>query len=257
MKMLVLAFAASVGIVAVAASYNASAQEAAQATPTMASASPSGAPTATATVRPTPPPEPIPPTPGPPSPTPALPEEGGPPGGVLGGHVYVDEDGSRSFTTGDRAAGGGVGVNPIVDGSLRGGYGGSVDAAGRWEVRALPDGVYRVSWDASGLPEDQWPLTTPPVETINTNPADTIHDNTIHVITRVVEIKGANRILDIDFGIPPQRPAVGANAAPQLPSTGSGGGGTASLALLYVAIGASAALGLGGVALRRRANRRG
>ncbi|HYM16829.1 MAG TPA: hypothetical protein VEZ14_14855 [Dehalococcoidia bacterium] len=223
----------------------------ASATPAVTPGTAVSSPTATITVRPTPPPEPAPPTPGPPTATPQLPEQGGPPGGVLGGHLYVDNDGSRSYTPGDTPAGGGVGVNPIVDGSLRGGYTATGDTTGYWEVRALPDGLYRVGWDASGLPAHEWPLTTPPVETINLNPLDTIHDNTVHVITRVVEIRGANRILDINFGIPLQSPVFGAGGAPRLPATGSGGG-AADAVLLYVALGASVVLALGGVVLRRR-----
>jgi hypothetical protein len=89
----------------------------------------------------------------------------------------------------------------------------------------------------------------PPVESITINPI-----RTVHVITRTVEIKGANRIIDIDFGVPPQPPVVGEDVVPQLPSTGSGGGGTASLVLLYTAIGVSMTLGLGAIALRWGAN---
>jgi hypothetical protein len=104
------------------------------------------------------------------------------------------------------------------------------------------------------LPEEQWPLTSPPVATINLNPADTVHNNIVHAITRTLEIRGANRILDIDFGIPPQAPMVG--GAPQLPSTGTGGGAAASMALLYAALSASVALGVGGMVLRRRGRAR-
>jgi hypothetical protein len=83
-----------------------------------------------------------------------------------------------------------------------------------------------------------------------------VHDNVVNVITRTVEIKGANRILDIDFGIPPQPPVPGASGAPQLPPTGSGGGSAASLWLLYGVIALSAALGLGGAVLHQRMNPR-
>lgn len=127
----------------------------------------------------------------------------------------------------------------------------AADSTGHWELRALPDSTYRVMWDPY-LPEDQWPLAIPPVETINLNPLDTVHDNTVHVIARIVEIRGANRILDINFGIPPQPPVVGTGGAPRLPSTGSGGGGAANEAVLYVAIGASLVLAAVGMVLRRR-----
>ena len=227
-------------------------------TPSASAAAPD-TPVAMSTARPTPPPEPIPPTPGPPTPTPALPEEGGPSGGVLAGHLYVDMDRSGSLTPGDRPMGGGVSAKglDLVDGGYPYLFAGTADRAGRWEIRGVPDGHYRVMWDASFLPKDQWPLTIPPVETINLNPADTIHDNIVHVITRTVEIKGANRILDIDFGIPPQPSVPGASRAPQLPATGTGGGSIESLWLLYTVIALSAALGLGGASLvRRRTNTR-
>jgi hypothetical protein len=164
----------------------------------------------------------------------------------------VDNDRSKSYTPGDTTVGGGVGVNRIVDGSFTGGYSALVDASGYWELRALPDGTYFVGWDAAGLPKDQWPLTIPPVETINLEPQDTVHDNTVHVITRTVEIKGANRILDIDFGIPPQPPALGSGGEPQLPSTGTGSGGVANVVVLYIVVGGALTLALGGLLWQRR-----
>jgi hypothetical protein len=172
---------------------------------------------------------------------------------VLGGHLYVDSDGSRSYSQGDDPASGGAVVDRLENGSPVAGYGALVDATGFWEVRALPDGVYRVMWEPSPrLPEDQWPLTIPPMETINLEPQDTVHNNTVHVITRTVEIKGANRILDIDFGIPPQPPALGSGGEPQLPSTGTGSGGVANVVVLYIVVGGALTLALGGLLWQRR-----
>src|SRR5690242_13475092 len=50
--------------------------------------------------------EDIPPTPGPPTPTAALPEEGGPPGGVLSGHLFIDTDKSGTRSADDAPASG-------------------------------------------------------------------------------------------------------------------------------------------------------
>jgi len=126
-------------------------------------------------------------------------------------------------------------------------------STGEWQLRAVPDGTYRVMWNPYLDPEE-WPLAVPPVQSINVNPLDTVHDNIVHVITRTVEIRGANRILDIDFGIPPRSPVVGAR---ELPGTGGrgAGGSRAGDALLYGALAVSLSLGLGGAVLARRRGR--
>jgi hypothetical protein len=97
---------------------------------------------------------------------------------VLGGHIYIDSDGSRSFSAGDRTTGGTVLVDALdAAGGLPQGYAAATDATGAWQLRALPDGIYRVRWDPY-LDESQWPLTIPPVQTINLQPEDTVHNKT-------------------------------------------------------------------------------
>src|SRR5438270_2867492 len=80
-------------------------------------------------------------TPPPPTPTPKLPEEGGP----LGGHLNVDNDGSRSFTPGDSVWGRLVLADLLdSDGRSVALFGSAGDATGTWQIRALADGVYRL-----------------------------------------------------------------------------------------------------------------
>ncbi len=189
--------------------------------------------------------EELPPRPGSPTPTPALPEEGGPPGGVLGGHLYIDNDASGSLTPGDGTPGGTVIVDALdSDGRTVHGYGAATDTSGVWQIRALPDGAYRVRWDPP-VPESQWPLTIPPVQAIVLNPIETVH-----AVTRTVEISGASRILDIDFGIPKQQPVAGGG----LPSTGTGGSADGSwLPMAFGAFGIALAFcGAAWLTLRRR-----
>src|SRR5438105_1251397 len=180
-------------------------------------------------------------TPPPPTPTPRLPEEGGPPGGVLGGHLYVDNDGSRSFAPGDSVWGGLVLADLLdSDGRSVALFGSAGDASGTWQIRALADGVYRLTFDPQ-IPSEQMSLTIPPAT------LDPVTNRALMV--RTVEIRNANRILDIDFGVPPQSPAISAQA-PRLPSTGKGGGswGNPNNVLLLVGLGASAVLA-GGLAV--------
>jgi len=199
-----LAFAAAAGAAATPVAGTATAAA------TQPALTPTPQPTAT---------EEIPPTPGPPTATPQLPEEGGPPGGVLSGHIYTDEDGSKSYTRGDTTIGGTIIVDRVdSDGNLHASeYAVATDVTGAWQVRALPDGRYRVRWDPQ-LPKAEWPLTIPPVETIVLNPIETIHE-----ITRTVEVRDANRIAGIDFGIP-KRPLP--QQGIELPRTGGRSGGS-------------------------------
>src|SRR5581483_1459956 len=162
--------------------------------PSVQSRTPSPAP-ATPTAVTTSTPEVIPPTPGPPSPTPALPEQGGPQGGVLSGHLYVDSDQNGKYSAGDSPVGGTVIIDSL-DGAgnvLPTGYSAATDESGRWELRALPDGTYRVRWDPP-VPQEQWSRTIPPVVAIALNP-----NETIHAVAQTVQIHGASRVLNIDF----------------------------------------------------------
>jgi len=163
--------------------------------------------------------EEIPPTPGPPTATPQLPEEGGPPGGVLSGHIYTDEDGSKSYTAGDTTIGGTI-IIDVLDGSgnlLPGGYAAATDVTGAWQVRSIPDGFYRVRWEPH-LAKEEWPLTIPPVQTIVLSPFTTVYS-----IAHMVEVRDANRITGIDFGIP-KRPLP--QQGIELPRTGGRSGGS-------------------------------
>lgn len=182
--------------------------------------------------------EPAPPTPGPPSPTPRLPEEGGPPGGIIAGHLYVDSDGSRSRTPGDGAAEGSIVIDRLAGRVPVAAYAASGDATGFWEVRGLPDGEYRVMWQPP-IPNALLSQTIPPATTIVLNPIDTIRR-----VTAFVTIRGANRVTNIDFGIPSQAPAVGV----QMPSTGGASGGQASppwpIVAASLVLGGTLALGL-------------
>jgi hypothetical protein len=72
------------------------------------------------------------------------------------------------------------------------------------------------------------------------------------VITRTVEIRGANRILDIDFGIPPQQPVTD-RLGTLLPDTDTGSAGASSASLAMVASGFVVALvGAVWLSLRRQ-----
>lgn len=206
---------------------------------------PAEAPTPLATT------EPMPATPGPPEPTPRLPEEGGPPGGVLGGHIYIDEDDSGSFTRVDTTPGGTIEVFRIYERQfdyepeghdLR--FSAQTDESGYWERRALPDGRYRVMWDAPVRDPANLARTIPPAERIALDPITTVTR-----VQRIVEIRDANRIFDIDMGMPDEGPVFGGGV--QLPSTGQGDGSGAPALLLAIAGAGSLALATA-VALRRR-----
>src|SRR5207237_8139147 len=116
------------------------------------------APTATTT--------PLPPTPGPPTATPALPEEGGPPGGVLGGYVYLDTDGDGRRSAGDSTVSdASVNVARIISdrsGTGRLGFYTLTDNRGHWEVRGVPDGTYVVSRAPSARDPSFAPRPVPP-----------------------------------------------------------------------------------------------
>ena len=190
-------------------------------------------------------------TPLPATSTPALPEEGGPPGAVLGGHLYIDQDGSRSLTAGDTAAPATVYIDLLDDtGTRLLNEAVQSDISGRWEIRAILPGTYRISW----VP----PLTDPkPADLARTiPPAAPIILSPLTTVTRpsrIVQVKDSERILNIDFGMPPQSQAIG-SAKPQLPRTGAGGGRgvTANEIILFVGLAVSTALGLGLVVRRRR-----
>lgn len=199
--------------------------------------------------------EAMPPTPGPPTPTPALPEQGGPAGGVLGGYLFIDDVGNGARSAGDGVvAGASVYVERLPrDASDIGPtlFGAVSDVRGYWDVRALPDGRYRVSWDPPVRDPADLARAIPPAADIVVSPLQTLHRP-----SRIVEIRNANRILNIDFGMPPQSPVIG-SVKPQLPRTGTGGGRavTANEIVLFAGLAASAALGLGLVVRRRRGAR--
>lgn len=182
--------------------------------------------------------EDLPPTPGPPPPTPLLPEDGGPAGGVAGGHLFIDSNGDGTRSAADQPI---VGVTILVyrinqaeDGALVGWAGSTADAEGNWQLRALPDGLYRALWQPSLRDEALLAQTIPPAEKVVLNPTQTFTS-----VTLVFEIKGANRVLDLDMGIPKEGPIV-ERAASTLPeSAGDEGGGYGiQLALLAAAIAA-------------------
>lgn len=196
--------------------------------------------------------EPLPPTPGPPEPTPRLPEDGGPPGGVIGGHIYIDKDGSGSFTAGDATPGGTIEIFRIYERQfdyepeghdLR--FSAQTDESGYWERRALPDGRYRVMWDAPVRDPANLARTIPPAERIALDPITTVTR-----VQRIVEIRGANRVYDIDMGMPDEGPVFGGGV--RLPSTGTGGDGSGAPALLLAIAGAGSLALATAVALRRR-----
>jgi hypothetical protein len=193
-------------------------------------------------------------TPGPPSPTPALPEDGGPPGGVLGGYLYSDDDGDGKRSAGDSPVSTQVLVERIptdsTDLTARN-FSADADVKGRWEVRGLADGRYRVSWAPPLRDPADLERSIPPPTDIVLDP-----EHTVRLPNRIVEIVKANRILDINFGMPHQNPVPGA-PQPQLPNTGAGDGGgvSANEAVLFAGLAASAALALGLAAGRRKSAR--
>jgi hypothetical protein len=206
-------------------------------------------PKATVTLIPEPTPFPddtaIPPTPPLPTATPLLPEEGGPAGGVLGGHTYVDTDGDRTRSAGDGVSGGTIIVELIGSGGEAADRRSAVtDVTGGWQVRSLPDGTYRVLWEPP-VPPELYAETIPPAEPIALSPITTVYR-----VIASVEISGANRVLDIDFGVPHQPPVAG---AAQLPSAGQGGeSDVIPTGLLALVLMGAAALGLC-IAIRRTA----
>lgn len=190
-------------------------------------------------------------TPPPNTPTPTLPEEGGPPGGVLGGHLYIDQNGNGARDEGEGTTGGVVSLRglDLVDGGHAYIFGAASDISGYWEFRAVPDGSYQVYWQPP-IPDDQLGKTIPPAESLTLTP-----NLTIRAIARTVEIKGANRILDIDFGVPPQAPLAGSRV--QLPGTGAKGSGSSSASAWLVASALAicfAALGVATIVRRRARN---
>ncbi len=187
----------------------------------------------------------MPPTMGPPTPTPALPEEGGPAGGVLSGHLYIDTDGNGTRSDGDDPVGDTVVVQLIGASNMIFETTAKTNEDGRWEVRAVPDGTFRVMWNPPLRDPSNLRRTLPAAETIEINP--------LLIVTRVqriVEIRDANRILDIDMGMPDEGPVFGGGV--QLPPTGTGGGGVGAPALL-LAFAAAGSLALAAaIALGRR-----
>ncbi len=199
--------------------------------------------------------EPLPPTPGPDTPTPALPEQGGPAGGVLGGHLFSDEDGDGKFSPADSPVSTGVNVARIPSDSTDlapGFFSADADAKGYWEVRGLADGRYRVTWGPPVRNAADLEKSIPPPTDIVLNP-----EHTVRLPNRIVEVVKANRILDINFGIPHQDPVFG-GARPQLPNTGAGAGAgvSANEFVLFGGLAASAALALGLALARRKTIRR-
>lgn len=195
---------------------------------------------------PTPAGEPPPPTPPRATPTPALPEEGGPPGGVIAGHLYMDSDGSGDLSAADQPLGYSVMIDAIDDEGqiLPAGYVVASDETGRWQVRSVPDGRYRVWWEPPVAP-DQLGQAMPPAETIVINPR-----LTVVAATRIVTIKGASRVLDIDFGIPYQYPV--AVPGVRLPTAGSGASRGFDVSWWLLATVLSLSLGIAGVGVHTR-----
>jgi hypothetical protein len=204
-------------------------------------------PTLTAEATPTLIPEPtrfpddtaMPPTPPPPTSTPLLPEEGGPPGGVLGGHTYVDTDGDGKRSDSDGVSGGTIFAELLgSQGEPGAAYVTVTNMTGSWQIRALPDGDYRVSWPPPVPPELFW-KTIPPAQ-----PYALTTIETVYRVTTTVEMAGANRVLDIDFGVPYQPPVPGTDR-PQLPAAGQGaGGGVLPSTLLAGALVTAALIGV-------------
>jgi len=182
--------------------------------------------------------EPIPPTPGPPTPTPGLPEEGGPPGGVIGGSIIAE-----NVATGEREPSGGTIVIERLDApaervvlNVQG---------GAWQARGLADGTYRVRFEPMTAAEIVEII--PPLEDVQITPIETVRAS-----VRIVEIRNASRVLDVDF-IFRFRPIAGAADRVQLPDTGGGStrGDVAELAALGTLLGTMILLGTVMV-LRRR-----
>lgn len=113
---------------------------------------------------------------------------------------------------------------------------------GEWQVRALSDGRYRVLWDPPLRDRSLLAQTIPPAETIVLNERET----TV-AVTTTVQITGANRILDINFGIPDEGPIFGSRPI-ALPETGGGSGRSD---MLLVLAGIALSLGAAGVLVLR------
>lgn len=180
------------------------------------------------------------------TPTPALPEEGGPPGGVISGYVYVDEDGSRSRTAGDgfgsRAA---ISADTPRDGGLAF-RAVSADDEGRWELRGLADGIYRV-WIVSDAEPTDFSMTIPPTERLVLS-----EQTSFNAIVQTVEIENASRVTDVNFGFPARVPIAGAGGV----TTPNAGTGSDSSAIAAWALAGAMALSVGGAALFAVARRR-
>lgn len=176
-------------------------------------------------------------TPLPPTATPALPEEGGPPGGVLGGYVYRDADESGSRTPNDIPI-----ENPTlsvyqlnVDGGQKYFFP-AADASGRWELRGLADGSYRVIYAPVFRDPSLADLTDPPIESVTLSP-----NTTLQAMVYEIEIAGANRVLNLHFRLPLDPPPIAVGQQPiGLPQTGTGARGTTELWLLGAMIGVCA-----------------
>ena len=212
-------------------------------TQTPSSVSPSPSPAASVT--------PLPPTVPPPTATPELPEEGGPPGGVLGGFLFEDTDGSGNRSAGDSPVVSTINVDRLDESGVRVEvYHALADVTGFWTVRALPDGQYRVVWDPPLRDPSDLSRTLPPAQSIVLNPNETI----VRVV-RTATISGASRNLSLDLGIPFQEPVP---AAPPIVAPNTGDGGNAGTSWTLGALAAAIALSIGGAILlgRRAALRR-
>jgi hypothetical protein len=176
-----------------------------------------------------------------------LPEDGGPPGGVLGGFLFEDSDGSGSRSSGDAPVVGTVIVDRLDEsGVIIDAYSTLADATGFWTVRALPDGNYRVLWEPPLRDQADLSRTIPPAQSIVLNP-----NLTIVRVVRTASVVGANRTLDLDLGIAAQAPVP---AAPPIAAPNTGQGGGASSAWALGALGVAIALSIaGGILLARRA----
>jgi hypothetical protein len=169
---------------------------------------------------------------------------------VIRGHLYVDNDNSRSRTTGDD----GIGSSTVLAEIIRPDGSGGVQHAtsseqrtGAWEFRGLADGTYRILWEPP-IPPELYDETIPPAQEIQISTIETIR-----VVTTTVEIRGANRVTDIDFGVPRQGPIAAPRA---LPSTGGGGSsGHAGLVALASVLVAGPALVIAAELQRRRRRR--
>lgn len=191
--------------------------------------------------------EPLPPTMGPATATPALPEEGGPSGGVLSGHLYVDNDRSNTRSEGDGALPGTVLIELVDEPNALFFTGASADERGLWESRALPDGRYRLIWEPPVRDPADLKGTIPPAEEIQ------IDERTQAVrVVLFAEVRGASRTYDLDMGIPYQPPLAGPPI--HAPNTGEGGSGVgnASTWAFVLGFGAAAVL-LIAIARTRRA----